>query len=144
VPFDFRRQLQTTILAFVAFDMVGIVHGHHSVRFLFALFGRDRLGARETAWRVFFVETIDTVHFVLWIDRERHAVQTFAAHTAHEAWRVVRFAGRAQDPLHDRLLANAALFQRVEIVLLAVWLAINRIETTARQTHAARDAVETV
>lgn len=67
------------------------------------------------------------------VDGERNAVQAFPADDAREAPRMVRLPGGPEDALEDRLLAHRALLQRVQVVLLAERLPLQRVERLALQ-----------
>ena len=57
---------------------------------------------------------------------------------------LLRCLGHLAHPLHDRLVADGALLQRVEVVLLAVRLALDCVEAAAGEAHAACHTRETV
>lgn len=88
------------------------------------------------------VKVLDAVDLVGCVDGERNAIQALAAHDAGEALRVVRLAGGPEDALQDRLLTHGALLERVQVVLLAEGLAVDRVEGLALQVDLALAAGE--
>lgn len=146
-PFRFGRQHQPAVLALVAVDVEAAIERHHAHRFVLARTGHNRQLADAAAGRKLFVEIIDTVYLVRGVHRERDAVQRFATDDAREALRMVRFARGTENTLQDRFQADGTLFQRVQIVLLAVRFPVQSVERFALQidlTLVARKASDVI
>lgn len=83
------------------------------------------------------MEILNAMVLVCGVHGERHAVQTLVAHHTAEATRMVWLARRTQNALQNRLHANRTLFQRVQVVLLAARLAVERVERLSLQVDLA-------
>lgn len=84
------------------------------------------------------MEIFNAMNAIRGINRERDAIQTFAANDATETFWVIRFSSGSQNSIQYRVLTNAAFFQRILKILLKVniswndnemhiWREINRI-----------------
>lgn len=78
------------------------------------------------------------------VHSEWYTIQTLSANDAGETGRMIRFAGSSQYSIQYRSRANAALFQSVKIILLAVGLALERVERFALQIDLAHKATEAI
>lgn len=142
-PFGFRRQYQAAVFAFVARDVKATIQGHHSDGFFLPRFGHDRQFTNATSRRKLFVEIFDAVDAVGGVDRERNAVQAFAAYDACETRRMIRFARGTQNPVEDRLSAHRTFFESVQIVFFAIRFPVQWIERFPLQVYGADAASET-
>lgn len=140
--FRLGGQQLATVFALVARHVEAAIEGHNSDRFVLARFRHDGHLADAAAWGKLFVEIFDTVDLVGRVDRERDSVEGFAADYAREALRMVGLSGGPQDAFENRLQADGALFERVEIVLFAVRFAVQGVEWFALQIDLADVASE--
>lgn len=88
------------------------------------------------------VEALNAVYLVSGVHGERYTVQTLSANHAGEAGRVIRLAGGSQYSIQYRSDADTTLLQGVEIVLLAVRLAFQRVEGLSLQIDLTHEAAE--
>lgn len=88
------------------------------------------------------VEALNAVNLIRGVHRERYTVQTLPANDAGEARGVIRLAGGSQYSVQYRSDADATLLQSVEIVLLAIRLALERVEGLSLQIYFAYEATE--
>lgn len=90
------------------------------------------------------METLNAMYLICSIHSEWYTIQTLSANNAGEARRMIRFAGSSQYSIQYRSRANATLFQSVEIILLAVGLALQRVERFTLQIDLAHEAAKTI
>lgn len=93
------------------------------------------------------MEIFDAIDLVGRVHSKWNPVQTLATHDAGETLRVVRFSSGPEDPLENRLQTNGAFLQRIQVVLLAERLIVDRIKRFSLQidlTLAARKAFDVV
>lgn len=110
------------------------------LRYTFELKTSDRSRPRETENSL--VEALNAVYLIRGVHGERYTVQALSANDAGEARRMIRLAGGPQYSIQYRSDADATLLQSVEIVLLAVRLAVQRVEGLPLQIDLAYEATE--
>ena len=88
------------------------------------------------------MEVIDAMNLIRRIDRKRNAVQTLAAHDARETFRMIRLASRPQNTVKNWFSTDRTLFERVQIVLLAVRLPVHSVKRFSLQVNSAVSARE--
>lgn len=93
--------------------MKTVIQGDDSHRLLLARLGHYGLLAHPAPWGENLVEVLDAMHTVGRVDRERYAVQAFAADDAAETLGVVGFACGTQNSVQNGFLAHATLLQSV-------------------------------
>jgi len=74
------------------------------------------------------MKTLNAVYLICSIHGERYTVQALSTDDAGETRGMIRFASSSQYSVQYRSGANATLFQSIEIVLLAIRLAFQRVE----------------
>jgi len=90
------------------------------------------------------VETLNAMYLICSVHSKWYTIQTLSANDTGEAGRMIRFAGSSQYSVQYWSRANAALFQSVKIVLLAVRLALQRVERFTLQIDLAHEAAEAI
>ena len=93
--------------------MVRLVQGDDTHGLLLPGFGKNRLLADTASGSELVMEVLDAVNHVPIVDCKWDTLQTFATDDAAKAVRVIRFAGRSEDAIHDRRVTYTALLQRV-------------------------------
>lgn len=126
--FSLRGQQLTAIFALVARHVEATIQGHNADSFVLSRFRHYRHLADAAAWSKLFVEIFDTVDLVGRVHGEWDSIEGFSADYAREALRMVGLSGGPEDAFENRLQADGALFERVEIVFFAVRLAVQGVE----------------
>lgn len=102
--------------------MEAAIECNHAHRLLFARLGHDGLLADAATRRKLLVEVLDAVDLAVGRDGEGDVVQHFGANLASEAVWVEGLAGSSEDSVDNGPLADAALLERVQVVVFAVGL----------------------
>ena len=90
------------------------------------------------------METLYAVYLIGSIDGEWNSIQTLSANDARKARRMIWFSGSSQYPIENRPSADATLFQRIKIVLLAVRFTLERVEWFSLKIDTTHEAAETI
>lgn len=133
--FRLGGQQLTAIFALITRHVEATIESHDADCFVLARFRHDGQLADAAAWSKLFVEIFDAVDLVGRIDGERNSVEGFATYDAREALRMVGFSGGSEDAFENRLQTDGALFERVEIVFLAVGFPVQSVEWLALQIY---------
>lgn len=88
------------------------------------------------------VKIFDAVNLICGINSEWNAVQTFTTDNTSEALRMIWFASGSENSFQYWFLAYRTLFQCVQIIILTIWLPIQRIEWLSLQINLALMACE--
>lgn len=123
-----RGENQPAVLALVAFDVEAAIHRDDADGLLLARLRHDGHVAHAAPGGKLFVEIFDAVNLVGGIDGERDSVERFATDYAGEALRMVRLTRGPENSLEDWLQTHGTLFQRIEVVFLAVGLSVEGVE----------------
>ena len=138
----FVRQLHIADFTDVAVHVEILLHCNDP-HCLFSSFNRgDTLTARRTFGSEYPVEVIDTIDFVVKVHGEGNSVQAIVAYTTTEAAGMVSFPYGLKNALHYQVSADFALLRglletRVKIVLFAVDLSVDVVESLASECASA-------
>lgn len=138
------RKQRAAVLTAVTLHMEIPIQRHYTDRLLLARCRHYWLMAHTAARSKLLVEVLDAVDVVGGVHSERDPVQAAVTHHAGEAVRVVGLARRPQDALHDRLTADVAGLQSVDVARLTVRFLLHSVEGFATQLGAAGHADEAV
>jgi len=141
-------QLHLAHLAHVAVNVEIFLHGNNPDCLLSTLYRGDTLATRSTFGSKNSVEVIDAVDLVVKVNCKGNTVQAVVADTAAEAARMISLPDGLKDTLHDEVPTDLALLRglleaRVQVVLLAVHLAVDIVESLPTESSATRTADKT-
>lgn len=110
-------ELNTTVFASIAIDMIIAIQGDDSNRFRLAIGWENRSMANVTSWSKFLMKTIDAMNVHSSIDCKRNAVETFVTKYAGKTFGMIRLAcgskNLQQSMINDRAIFHLSLTRSV-------------------------------
>ncbi len=88
------------------------------------------------------MEILNAMDLIGRINRKRNPIQALSTHHTSEALWMIRLASGPQNPLQNRLKANRTFLQRIQIIILTIWLPIQRVKRFSLQIYLALLACE--